>query len=121
MSGFNNTYLKNHKWLWDGKPHWAYDKPEFMILEPNRDAIEWTPNTISSNIFIEDKQASIELISDTPNLLEYQMKKLPDGNWEKVDAEIRMGLADTEYKMVFRAVNLAGIAGPEHRVIISSR
>ncbi|MCK5104295.1 MAG: hypothetical protein KAR17_15835 [Cyclobacteriaceae bacterium] len=117
---YEDTYFKNHKWLWDGKPHWAYDT-DFLIPEPNRDAIEWTPNTIASNIIIENKQAIIELISDTPNLLEYQMKKLPNGNWEKVGYKVLLELNETQYEIVFRAVNMAEISGPKHRVIISSR
>ena len=117
---YEDSYFKNHKWLWDGKSHWAYDT-DFLIPEPNRDAIEWTPNTIFSNIVIEEKQARIELISDTPNLLEYQMKKLPEGNWEKVGEKVILELNESQYEIVFRTVNLAGVVGPEHHVIISSR
>ncbi len=118
---YEDDYFINHKWLWDGKPHWTYNKPEFVILEPKRDAIEWTPNTISSEITIEGNQAMIELLSDTPNLMEYHMKKLPDGNWEKVENKFQKELKDTPYEMAFRTVNMAGVEGPEHRITITSR
>lgn len=116
---YEDGYYLDHKWLWDGKPHWAYDT-DFLIPVPNLEAIEWTPNTISSNVFIKDKQVAVELISDTPNLLEYQMKNVPDGNWEKVEDKISFQLNDRQHKMIFRAVNIAGVAGPEHRVTIEA-
>ena len=25
---YNDEYFKTHTWIWDGKPHWAYAKPE---------------------------------------------------------------------------------------------
>ncbi len=115
---YQDTYFKNHKWLWDGKPHWAYDKPEFMILEPNRDAIEWTPNTIDSKISIDGYVAHIKLTSDTPNLKEYQMKKMPSNDWQKVDDNFKIDLIDEIHEIVFRAVNLASVIGPENKVLI---
>ena len=64
-------YFKNNTWIWGGNPHWAYEKPEFMIRELKREAIYWTPNTIKTKVSIDGQVAHIELISDTPNLKEY--------------------------------------------------
>lgn len=115
-----DAYFKNNTWLWGGKPHWAYDT-EFLILEPNRDAIEWTPNTISSKVTIEGKEARIDLISDTPNLKEYQMKKHTTGDWEKTESSITLELSAPQYEIAFRTVNIADGTGPEHRVHIESK
>ncbi len=118
LTMYADDYFKNNTWIWGSKPHWAYDKPEFMIREPNRNAIEWTPNTISSKVNIENKIAHIELMSDTPNLKEYQMKENSSGNWQKVDSSLDVDLTNNAYEIVFRTVNLADVVGPSHKVII---
>jgi len=81
---YEDDYFKNNTWIWGGKPHWAYEKPEFMIREPKREAIYWTPNTIKTKVSIDGQLAQIELTSDTPNLKEYQIKKIPLGEWKKL-------------------------------------
>lgn len=116
---YEDDYFKTHEWLWDGKPHWAYDT-EFLIAEPNRDAIEWSPNVIASKVVIDGDIARIELKSDTPNLKEYQIKRAQESQWTKSNDVINMTLNERSYNLSFRAVNLAGIAGPEHRVVIRS-
>jgi len=116
LNMYEDAYFKNHKWIWDGKPHWAYGT-EFMILVPDRAAIEWTPNTIASNVNMEGALAQIELDSETPNLKTYQMKKLPDGAWEDVPASVSIEIKGNEEALIFRAVNLADVAGPEHRIV----
>lgn len=118
LTMYADDYFKNNTWIWGDQPHWAYKKPEFMILEPNRDAVEWTPNTIGSEVSIEGHVAHIKLISDTPNLKEYQMKELPFGDWQKVEDNLEIDLTGNTHEVVFRAVNLAGIFGPEHHVKI---
>ena len=118
---YDDEYFRNNTWIWGDKPHWAYDKPEFMVKEPNRDAIEWTPNTIASKVSIEGNKTSIELSSDTPNLKEYQMKNSPSGEWQKVDNKFDLDLKEKSYELSFRAVNLANVSGPEHRVLIDSK
>ena len=42
LNMFADDYFKNNTWIWDGKPHWAYNT-ENMILVPDRNAFEWTP------------------------------------------------------------------------------
>ncbi len=118
LTMYADDYFRDNIWIWGSKPHWAYDKPEFMILESNRDAIEWTPNTIESKVNINGQVAHIELISNTPNLKEYQMKELPSGAWKKVEDKVEINLTDNTHEMVFRTVNLVNVFGSEHHVKI---
>ena len=91
-----------------------------MILETDRKAIEWTPNTISSELRIEGQVAYIHLTSDTPNFREYQVKTSPDSNWQKVEDEFTLELTDSSYEIAFRAVNIVNVSGPEHHVKIET-
>ncbi len=116
---YADDYFNDHTWLWDGKPHWAYDNPEYMLRETDRNAIEWTPNTIASDIKIIGQVAHVNLTSDTPNLKEYQMKELPSGEWKKVESPIKIDLTDTMHDIIFRTVNMADVTGPEHRIKIA--
>ncbi|NOY96705.1 MAG: hypothetical protein GXO81_10110 [Chlorobi bacterium] len=118
---YDDDYYKNHIWIRGGKPNWTYDHPEFLKLVSDRDAIEWTPNTIASTVTIDGDKATIKLVSDTPNLKEYQMKRLPSGAWEKVSDKVEINLKDKKYDLVFRTMNLAGVTGPEHKVVIDSK
>jgi len=117
---YDDDYSRTHTWIWDGKPHWAYEKPEFMKLVQDRDKIYWTPNTISSKVNISGDNAHIELTSETPNLKEYQMKDSATGEWNPVSDKMDLKLEKNNYDLFFRVVNLAGVAGPEHRIKIKS-
>ncbi|MEA3462761.1 MAG: beta-N-acetylhexosaminidase [Bacteroidota bacterium] len=121
LSFYEDDYFRNHTWIWDGKPHWAYDKPEFMRLVSDRDAIEWTPNVISSEVLIEGHMARIRLHSETPNLKEYQLRIAPSGGWETVEDSLDMELSGARNELHFRTMNLTGVAGPVHKIIISSK
>lgn len=114
---YEDDYFKNNKWIWGGKPHWAYDT-EFMILVNDCDAIYWTPNTIRSKVTINNKKATIVLYSDTPNLKAYELKSLPDGRWQATTESLTVELKDKRHEWDFRTVNLAGVSGPEHKIII---
>lgn len=118
LNMYADDYFKNNTWLWEGKPHWAYGT-EFMRQVTDRKAIEWTPNTISSKVIIEGNKARIELSSDTPNLKTYQMKVLPGGDWRAISNTVSLKLKNNRNEFVFRTVNLADVAGPEHRVVIA--
>jgi hypothetical protein len=118
---YEDEYFKNNTWMWDGKPHWAYAKPEFMKKVQDRDEIYWTPNTIASKVNIEGNVAHIELSSETPNLKEYQMKELPSGDWKSVGEKFDKKLEKREYDWVFRIVNLADVTGPEHKIVLKSK
>ena len=118
LNMYEDEYFKNNQWIWDGKPHWAYGT-EYMKLVQDRNAIEWTPNTISSKVNIEKGIAYIELESETPNLSNYEMKRGDDGDWEEVPASMQVPLNGDTEELIFRAVNTAGVAGPEHRIVIT--
>ena len=121
LSMYEDDYFRNNTWIWDGKPHWAYDKPEFMRLVPDRDAIDWTPNVISSEVLIDGNMARIKLISETPNLKEYQLRKGSVGEWEAVENTLEMELSGERLEFYFRTMNLAGVGGPLHKIIISKK
>lgn len=118
---YEDDFFKNNTWIWDGHQHWAFSKPEFMKLVQDKDAIYWTPNTISSKVSIEGNNAEIELDSQTPNLKEYQMKESPSGEWKAIGNKLSMKLTKKEYDLTFRTVNLAGVTGPEHKILIKSK
>jgi len=114
---YDDAYFKTHTWLWDGKPHWAYHT-EYLHLVSDRNKIEWTPNTISSEVSIGGNKAIIHLTSNTPNFKTYQAKELPGGMWENIPDSVEIDLKREKYEMVFRTENLAGVTGPEHKISI---
>jgi hypothetical protein len=114
---YQDDYSKNHTWIRDGKPHWAYNT-RYLHWVPNRKAIEWTPNTIASKVVIDGGKAKIELNSNTPNLKTYQMTEQPNGDWKDVLNSVELELRKDRNEMIFRTMNLAGVAGPEHKIII---
>jgi hypothetical protein len=121
MIVYEDDYFKNHTWLWDGKPLWAYNT-EYMNRVKERKAIEWTPNTISSKVTIEGSKERIELHSITPNLKTYQMREMPGGDpigigWKDVSNNVVIELKKDTNEIIFRTENLAGVTGPEHKII----
>lgn len=117
---YEDDFSRNNTWIWDGKPHWALDKPEFLKFETDRNKIYWTPNTIASIVNIEGRNCTIKLTSFTPNLKEYQMSESA-GTWRSVGDSITFRLSKPDYELVFRAVNLVNVTGPEHRISIKSK
>ena len=117
---YQDDYFRNHTWYWGNGPHWAYKKPEILVLEPNRNAFEWTPGVIQSKVEIKGNVALVYLNSETPNLREYQKMKLPGGNWVKTGNELKLPLRKVKNEWLFRTVNLAGVTGPENKIIIES-
>jgi hypothetical protein len=114
---YGDEYFSTHTWIWDGKPHWAYNTPHMQIVS-TRSALEWTPNTIASDVVIEGDQAVINLRSSTPNLKAYQLRRAKNAPWEDIPSGIRLALKKDRNEFIFRTVNLAGVTGPEHSVII---
>jgi hypothetical protein len=92
-----------------------------MRLVGDRDAIDWTPNTIVSEVLIEGDRAMINLTSETPNLQIYQMKEGVSGDWQTVDVSFSVDLRKKRHEWNFRIVNLAGVSGPEHKIVISQK
>ncbi len=117
---YDDDYFRNHTWIWGGKPHWAYNT-EYLILVKDRDAIEWTPNTIESQIQIQNKKVYIALYSNTPNLKTYQIKYSTADEWVPVNDTLALDVGDNENTWVFRTLNLAGVSGPEHRIVIKRK
>lgn len=115
---YQDDYFKNHTWLWDGKPHWAYNT-KFLHLVSDSAKIEWTPNTVSSKVLIEGNKAIISLTSDTANLKTYQMKIKPNEEWKKISNTAEINLTADKNEIIFRAENIAGVTGPEHKIIIA--
>ncbi len=119
LNMFADAYFKDHMWIWDGKPHWAYNT-EFMKLIPDRKSIEWTPNVIASSVHINGNIATFKLRSNTPNLKTYQVKEQPADDWRNIPDSVQIKLLKERNEIVFRAVNLAEVSGPEHKIIISN-
>lgn len=117
LNMYADDYFMNNKWIWDGKPHWAYGT-KYMKPVSDRQAIEWTPNTISADVKIDDNKVRIDLNSITPNLKTYQMKELPDLDWKDVSAAVEIELKNEKNELVFRTVNLANVTGAEYKVIL---
>ena len=116
-----DEYYRNNIWWRDGKPHWTYRNPQYLILVQSKDDIEWTPNTIASKVSIEGNSAYIELISDTPNFKEYQIRVLPGENWEPVTDKVTLKLKKEQHSYHFRVLNLADVPGPIHEIKIVSK
>ena len=114
---YQDDYFNTHIWIWDGKPHWAYNTPH-MKLVADRNAIEWTPNTIETKVKIEGDRAVIVLNSVTPNLRSYQLKISPESAWKDVSSTVETVLKSDKNEFIFRTVNTAGVTGAEHKVII---
>ena len=118
---YEDDFYTNNIWVRDGRPCWIYDHMEEIRLIRERDQIEWTPNTIKTEVKIEGNNANIKLISDTPNLKEYQVKESLAGDWSTCDENFSLELKKKKYELAFRTVNLVNVSGPEHRVIIDSK
>jgi len=112
-----DKFWKENTWYYTGKKHWAYGPGLFVAL-PNRDWFDWTPNVISSRVKISGIEASVRLSSFTPNFKTYQIKR-GDGDWADCEETVAPTLGkDKQNRFLFRSVNLAGVTGPEHEILI---
>jgi len=118
---FEDDFYRDNIWVREGKPCWIYENMGEIKLIQNRDEIEWTPNTIESEVAIEGTSANITLTSDTPNLKEYQVMDVASGRCEKSDDKVLMELSTQKHELLFRALNLAGVSGPVHTIIIERK
>lgn len=118
MIMFEDDYFNTHKWIRaDGKPHWAYGS-RYLILSKDRKEIYWTPNTITSDVEIMGTKARIRLYSKTPNLKSYQMKEGSESEWKYVLDSLEVPLKNSKNEWIFRTVNLEGVTGAEHKILI---
>ncbi len=118
LNMFADDYFKNNIWIWDGKPHWAYNT-ENMILVTDRSALYWTPNTIEAEVKINGEEAAIDLKSNTPNLATYQMQDSPNAAWKEISNPLTISLKNSRNEIQFRSVNLAGVTGVPYKFIIA--
>jgi hypothetical protein len=118
LNMYKDDYFSRHTWYWDGKPHWAYNTDE-VTYQDARDAIEWTPNVIKADATVSGDHAKVKLNSFTPNFKEYQMKR--DIEWSKCDSVVEIPLDKDKEQIAFRAVNSAGVAGPEYKIAFVSK
>jgi hypothetical protein len=117
LNMYADDYFKSNTWIWDGKPHWAYNT-ENMILVADRAALEWTPNTIKAEVTIKGEAATIHLHSNTPNLVNYQMKDDAVGVWRDITNPFSILLKNGRNEMLFRSMNRAGVPGIAYQVVI---
>ncbi len=117
LTMYNDDYFKNNTWIWDGKPHWAYNT-KYMNLIADSKAIEWTPNTISSKVTVNGNKATIKLTSSTPNFKTYQLKIMQTGDWKNILDSTEVNLQNDKTEILCRTVNIAGTTGVEHKIII---
>ena len=94
-----------------------------MVLIKNREELYWTPNTITSKVTIAQNKATIELSSSTPFLKSYQVKEQAGGDqvaigWKDVPNIVAVELKKDTNEIGFRVMNLAGVTGPVHTIII---
>lgn len=117
MIVFDDEYARTHQWIWDGKPHWAYNTVHMKPVS-DRWQIEWTPNTIQADLHIEESKAMVTLHSNTPNFKSYQVKRTADSDWADIENPAAFHLDKDHREFLFRAVNTAGVAGPEYKLMI---
>jgi hypothetical protein len=116
---YDDEYFQTHTWYMNGRKHWAYDSGYFLRVK-DRGAIYWTPNVLEVKARIEGTAALVEIDSSTPNLKDYQMRG-EGGGWERVEKSFRLSLSKPREEWRLRSVNLAGVAGPEYRLVIERK
>jgi len=114
-----DAIFKANTWYRDGKPHWAYGTPYF-IETLRRDWIEWTPNVIASKVEVDGPVARVRLSSFTPNFAICQVRDA-GGDWRACDDRLELPLAPGRNAWAFRTLNLFGVAGPVHRVVVTAQ
>jgi len=119
---WEDEYSRSHRWWRLGRTnkHWAYDAGYFVPTR-HREWIEWTPNVLDVTASVEQEQLQGRITSCTPNLLEYQVREEPGGNWLPIDPHFTLPLSRPRHEWLLRSVNLAGVAGPSYRVVVERK
>jgi len=65
--------------------------------------------------------ADADALVDGVSLKTYQVKILPGRDWTDVPDNVKLKLTKDKNELIFRSVNLAGVTGPEHRLIIQAK
>lgn len=102
--------FRSRTWYREGKKHWAYAAGRFKPVD--RQALEWTPNVLEVRTEMQGNSVEIRIRSSTPNLREYQIRR-GQGAWEHVEERFSVDLDVAARGMRLRAVNSAGVPGPE--------
>jgi len=110
--------FRSRTWYRDGKKHWAYTAGRFKPAD--RDALEWTPNVLDARTEVKGDSVEIRITSSTPNLREYQVRR-GEREWERVDEKFTMRLDVAAQGVRLRAVNSAGVSGPEHLLALERK
>lgn len=120
---YEDDYFRKNTWYRQGGrgvvKHWAY-RANYFVPTPHRNWIEWTPNVLSVRSRVRGKRVSVTLRSTTPNFKEYQIKPA-GGSWKPTPDRFSLKLTGPRHEWRLRAVNLSGVAGPEHRLVIEDR
>jgi len=116
---YDDEYWRSHTWYRGGKKHWAYDAGYFRPIRDRR-LVEWTPNVLDVKTQINGDAAEVHIASCTPNLKEYQMKNV-GGQWRRVEERFVVQLTGNRERRLLRSVNLAGVCGPEYRLVVERR
>jgi hypothetical protein len=116
---FDDGIFRKNVWYRDGRPFWAYGTP-YLIKTTQRNWIYWTPNTIFSKTAVTGNHVRITLESFTPNFRTYQVRT--DGKpWQDCRPAFEFVAKNDHYALRFRAVNMFGVSGPEHRIEIDRK
>lgn len=116
---YDDEYWRNNTWYRNGKKHWAYKAGYFRPVK-DRGAIYWTPNVLDVKVSIRGGSAQVSVDSTTPNLTEYQVKS-PGGEWESVPKSFTLRLSGRRVERRLRSMNVAGLGGPEHLLVIERK
>ena len=123
LAVWEDEYFKTHTWFRWGpepgpkaRPHWALRQNAFVRVA-HREWIEWTPNVVSLKTSVQGEVARVRLESNTPYFDRYEMR-CAGQNWERTGADATVRLEGKRIEVEFRAVNVAGVAGPVSRVLI---
>ncbi len=111
---YEDDYFRANTWYRDGAPHWAY-AADFFLPVRHRSWIEWTPNVVASRVEVMGARAEIALRSCTPSFATYELRR-EHGEWRPCQDRLSLPLSKSGLAVTFRSVNLAGVAGPDHRV-----
>lgn len=110
--------FRSRTWYRDGKKHWAYAAGRFKPVD--RSALEWSPNVLDVRTEVKGDSVEIRITSSTPNLREYQVRR-GEGSWESAPERLTIRLNEAARGVRLRAVNSAGVSGPEHRVALEHK
>jgi hypothetical protein len=113
---FEDDHVRTRTWHRDGRKHWAYAAGRFKRVA-EREAVEWTPNVVDAKARAQGEGWEVQIVSCTPNLKEYQMRR-GEGAWAPVAGKFLIRLSSPREQVFLRSVNLAGLCGPEHRLIL---